>query len=162
MSHATAIVVIDGDTPMHDIESMVQATIEPYYEYLDQGDGEGYNHDNAKWDWWVIGGRWSNSVINTTHTIHHDPNPNIPIDPIFNDHWDEHVGGVNIVRKRDLKNIQLTLAFVNKEGWFERGELGWFGHVAEKTDPDLWDSAFHQLLDKVDDNDWLVLIDYHI
>lgn len=163
MSHATALVILsEGDVASDGIEGALEKAMAPYYEYLDQGDGEEYNHDNAKWDWYVIGGRWSNRVINTTHTVHHDPDPNHPIDPIFNDHWDEKLGGMNVVQKKDLRNIDVTLAVVHEGQWYERGELGWFGVVRNETDKDLWDSAFHQLIAKANDNDWLVLVDYHI
>lgn len=153
MSHAVVIVVVPGDTPKDEIEDALALVLAPYYEYRDVEDG--YNTENAKWDWYVIGGRWAQAIMNTTRTEHHE-------DERFGD-YDTHHGGSDVLRKGELLSCQTPLAFVDRDGeWHERGQLGWWGHIDSPKEPDEWESTFNVLLTKVDSNDWLVAVDYHI
>lgn len=131
----------------------------------DRLDAEGnllstYN-PHSKYDWYSIGGRWSNSVLNTTETVHHPENK-------VNENWtqpawDEETGGVNIVRKRDLEVCHGTFAFLGTDGeWHERGRMGWFGMVSDEQESDTWDAKLKELIEAVEADDWLVVVDVHI
>jgi hypothetical protein len=115
----------------------------------------------SKWDWYSIGGRWSGSVLNATETIHHEAVVHSPTwtDPA----WDEQVGGVDYLQKKDLVQRRSTFAFLDRDGqWHEKGRMGWFGMVADEQEQQAWDDQLTALVDKTEDDDWLVLVDVHI
>jgi hypothetical protein len=117
---------------------------------------------HSKWDWYSIGGRWSKAVLNTTGVVHH---PAKEITPTWTEEaWDENTGGTDYLRKRDLDVCHGTFAFLDADGeWHERGRMGWFGIVTvEKATPDEWVVQLKGLIEKVDDDDWLVVVDVHI
>lgn len=69
MSHFTVAVIV-GEEPT---EEKLNEILEPYNEQTedlryaelikDEDDGhEYYNNPNAKWDWWVVGGRWDEAM----------------------------------------------------------------------------------------------------
>ena len=69
MSHFT-VAVFMGEEPT---EEKLNEILEPYNEQTedlryaelikDEDDGhEYYNNPNAKWDWWVVGGRWDEAM----------------------------------------------------------------------------------------------------
>jgi hypothetical protein len=56
----------------------------------------------------------------------------------------------------------ITFAVCTKDGWFERGELGWWGAVHDEKLPYDWSAKFTELFDAADDDDMLTIVDYHI
>lgn len=115
----------------------------------------------AKWDWYTVGGRWAGSVMNWTDTIHHPAEVRTPT--CTTEAWDEKVGGADYLQKKDLNEFSGTFAFLDAEGeWHERGRMGWFGMVSDEAPTDEWDARLKQLVEDVDDEDWLVVVDVHI
>ena len=51
-------------------------------------------------------------------------------------------------------------AFVKDGEWFQKGQMGWFGLSVD--DDAGWDLKFQELLDSVDDNQYLTIVDCHI
>ena len=142
---------------------LYEQAIEWEKDNLDENGGilSSYN-PHSKWDWYSIGGRWSGSVLNTTQVVHH---PAKEVTPTWTQEaWDENKGGTDYLRKRDLDVCHGTFAFLDADGeWHERGRMGWFGMVTdEKATPDEWDVQLKDLIEKVDDDDWLVVVDVHI
>lgn len=132
------------------------------WEELDE-DGNitsAYN-PKSKWDWWTIGGRWSDSVLNAEGVVHHpeevrSSNWTTPA-------WDEHTGGVDYLQKKDLTSCRGTFAVLDAAGeWHEKGRMGWFGMVADEAEPDEWDAKHKELVAAAVDDDWLVVVDVHI
>ncbi|QWY82820.1 hypothetical protein PP641_gp080 [Arthrobacter phage SilentRX] len=116
---------------------------------------------HSKWDWYTVGGRWSNSVLNTTRTVHHPAEKRS--ETWTTKAWDEETGGVDYLQKKDLEVCHGTFAFLGTDGeWHERGRMGWFGMVSDEQEPDVWDTQLKELIEKVDANDWLVVVDVHI
>ena len=115
----------------------------------------------AKWDYYVVGGRWAGSVMNWTDTIEH---PAEVITPKWTQKaWTEKVGGPDWIQKKDLNQFSGTFAFLDTEGrWSERGKMGWWGMVADEAPADEWDQRLKQLVEDVEDEDWLVAVDVHI
>jgi len=96
----------------------------------------------SKWDWWVVGGRWSGFY---------------PIEG----------GMADIVRKGDVRlteesNIQ-TYAVLAEGVWRAPGSMGWFGMSteddAERADYSKWFNMFWQGLN---DDAYLAVVDMHI
>jgi hypothetical protein len=56
----------------------------------------------------------------------------------------------------------ITFAVCTKDGWFEKGEMGWWGIVSDEKLPYDWSAKFTELFDAADDDDMLTVVDYHI
>ena len=98
-----------------------------------------YNPD-SKWDWWVIGGRWSCEMLKTKEG--EETNQDI---------------------KGNLSVIETPLCFIDLNGeWIERGEMGWFGTISNEMDINKWEDVFKSYLDSVPDDTLLTVIDFHI
>lgn len=89
----------------------------------------------SKWDWYQIGGRWSNSV----------PGDEVKMSEI------------------PIEKIETPYAFVTPDGeWVERGEMGWFGVGSNEMDKDEWDAKFREYLKTLDKDIILTQVDCHI
>lgn len=104
---------------------------------LVDADGNILSSDNphAKWDWWVVGGRWSGGI----------PGDNASV--------------------RDLKDakIPIPFAFVTPDGkWCDRGEMGWWGNVKNEKGDEDWEKEFRDYLKSSDPETIVTLVDCHI
>lgn len=97
-----------------------------------------YNPD-SKWDWWVVGGRWENRLIRKDGV------------------------GVNTTTAGEL-DLDKTLTFaILKDGlWFQRGEMLYWGIVADEKEEEIWRAQWKSLLENLEPNTPLTLIDAHI
>lgn len=72
----------------------------------------------------------------------------------------------NVSKEEYLYNASLSafsaFAFLNKDGWFERGNMGWFGIVTDEKNIKKWDEEFNKMLDALPDDTMLSLYDCHI
>lgn len=79
-------------------------------------------------------------------------------------HW--NIEQYNVTREEYLYNACLSafsaFAFLNKDGWFERGNMGWFGIVTDEKNIKKWDEEFNKMLDALPDDTMLSLYDCHI
>ena len=114
-----------------------------YYDDEDK-DEEGnlystYN-PNSKWDWYVVGGRWSNFL--TTKS---------------GEKVDE-----DYVSELDFPNDFMTFAVILPNGrWYEEGSMGWWAVVTDRDDS--WEANYKErFLDKADPNWILTIVDCHI
>ena len=55
-----------------------------------------------------------------------------------------------------------TFAVLHDGQWHERGEMGWFAHVANEKDEDAWEKEFDMLIKSLNQNDEIALVDCHI
>lgn len=61
------------------------------------------------------------------------------------------------------RNSALSSFALLKEGaWIERGDMGWFGMVADEKDPDAWQAQFTKALLDLPSDAWLTMVDCHI
>lgn len=61
------------------------------------------------------------------------------------------------------RNSACSTFAVLKDGvWYERGQMGWFGCVADEQDTDTWSAQFAALLDGLPDDTLLTVVDCHI
>lgn len=148
--------ILDDDVALYE-----KATEYSHDELDDEGNLLSTYNQLSKWDWYSIGGRWAGSVLNATTTIHH---PEQVMSPKWTQPaWDELSGGVDVIRKRDLLQRRSTFAFLDRDGqWHEKGRMGWFGMVADEQEQQVWDDQLTALVDKVEADDWLVVVDVHI
>lgn len=136
--------------------------VEKYEEFISKGEPEqvlfdwdnykiedgkvgNKNNPNAKWDWWVIGGRWPDELI------------------IKND---EGVAQAEIkdIKKECLKSLH-TYAVIDKDGeWHAPGQMGWFACSTEtEEEAEKWDNEFYQtFLEHLPPATVLTIVDCHI
>lgn len=89
----------------------------------------------SKWDWYQIGGRWSNSI----------PGDEVKMSEI------------------PIEKIETPYAFITPDGeWVERGEMGWFGIGSNEMNEDEWDAKFREYLKTLDKDIILTQVDCHI
>lgn len=168
--------------------------VETYEEYVGDFcgcglDGEGnalstYNRD-AKWDWYVIGGRWD-GLIETKdgENVNYARIKDIVFKKEFTD---EELSKAKekystLTTKGDFFKPEYyqrkyptlesyldshnfsTYALLDRNGeWFEPGEMGWFGvSSAEPEEEQKFQSQYMQLIKECDPEDWLVVVDCHI
>jgi len=65
------------------------------------------------------------------------------------------------VRRCEDNRIR-TFAVLRNGKWFERGRMGWFGHVADEKSESAWDEQYRKLLDDLPPDTLLSVFDCHI
>lgn len=142
-------------------------------DWLNWYDGEGWVEDGkggyvemttynpkSKWDYWVIGGRWSNYLNQVRDGF--EEHPVWGKQPLYKD-------GKNFLRRRDLRRPQSTYAYLTKEGeWMEKPELDmdWSDREAASARHEEiskeWDKTQANYLLSIPGEDWVVVVDIHI
>lgn len=177
---------------------------------------------NAKWDWWVIGGRYAGRILTKTGELHNEARKgDIDFDtmrqkaastaevdydsahriiagriftpwsqiqkeyegrtddgrafyhaqPVIQDwqandarRWDDpedylvdREAFIELARKKAFASF----AVLHEGKWSERGEMGWFGCVADDKG-DSWYEGFSALIDGLSDDTMLTFVDCHI
>ena len=106
-----------------------------------------YNPD-AQWDWYSVGGRWSNYLP----TLDGEKVNQALFDEID---WDKY--------KKDNKN---PFCFVDEFGdWHECAKMGWWGQTSDKKPVDEWDKEFWdhiELIRSHGQNPMVTAVDFHI
>lgn len=101
----------------------------------------------ARWDWYVIGGRWDGGLVTTEPVVEAqrmDPGE-YPVSAMASEHrepcdW-RHTNFVPALSMLDREQTRATLAVLTPDGeWHEGGLVGWFGVVTDETDgwPEQW------------------------
>lgn len=129
-----------------------------YYEPEEIGsNGETYSTRNpkSKWDWFVLGGRWSGMIklkdgssgINGCGSLLMQNEP-----------------GIDQAAKSDIANIDelVTFALLKDGQWYERGEMGWWGVAHDEKDEDLWKTQFNKLIEGLPNETLISIFDCHI
>lgn len=142
---------------------------------------------NAKWDWYVVGGRYTGRLVNAQGVacdycrvgeLNHTAMAAIRRDARIA-RWD--------AREKDLKRGMpantvaylydishdaehdafietdpgFTMFGMLKAGqWYERGDMGWFGMVSNEDDG--WHSKFGDLMASLHPDQWVTVVDCHI
>lgn len=114
--------------------------IKGYWETLDE---EGnvlstYNPD-SEWDWWVIGGRWSNEVLHQGELLE------------------------NRATIQECTQIDTPFCFIDLDGnWHKSATMGWWGITSDEKEEDEWENEFREYLNSVPKDTVLTVIDFHI
>ena len=143
MSHFTALVI--GADPEQQLSKYAERERGPRDRSIE------------KWDWYVMGGRWSGwlplkpgcaGVLGEPGVM-----DNAPV-----------AGGADQASKRDIDfdaRPLIPFAIVKDGVWHESGSMGWFAMV-DGADPDEWAAIVARLYAESDDDALFTLFDCHI
>ena len=131
-----------------------------------------HTNPNDKWDWWVIGGRWSGLLCAKSGTKCKLGRPNI-FGKRYNDvgcdqirRWDLDIPATVDVWNRDgITEPFRTNAILTEKGtWYEKGVNGWWSvdTLGDLASEDTWDANYVKFLTDISSELWLTVIDYHI
>lgn len=118
-----------------------------YYDYERVNGRYGYfSNPNAKYDWYIEGGRWDGYLTNS-------------------------VGAKTnreMLMEVDWEKTDVPSHFVNADGeWCEKGKLGWFGMTTNEKPKEDWNAKFKDyvrtlIADEEAEEIQVVAIDFHI
>jgi hypothetical protein len=165
------------------------AWLEDWHGYQKGPGGWGYWYNpKAKWDWCSVGGRWSGFFLQKHASGTCDQANKGEIDweamqkkriAECNNDYDEYLidkaeGKGNSWRWHRIKegetreqyvaaNSGLSTFAIIKDGqWYEKGDMGWWGCVADEKESNEWQAIWQNILDGVGDDEILTLVDCHI
>lgn len=126
----------------HNFESEedLESYIRNYWETLDdEGNVLSTYNPNSEWDWWVIGGRWSNDLL----------------------HQGEYQE--NQAPLKECEVVDTPFCFIDLDGnWHKRANMGWWGMTSDDKEEDTWENEFREYLNSVPEDTVLTVIDFHI
>ena len=113
---------------------------------------------NAKWDWWIVGGRWTGSLIAKDGIEGIRGKPGLMTAPAERNRFDSMlVKDIDFGAMGDWK----PYAVIDKAGrWNGKGTMGWFGCSYDETDD--WNIAFKAWRDNLLPEDRIWIVDCHI
>jgi len=100
---------------------------------------------NSKWDWWVIGGRWSNKLKTLNNTQ-------------GNQFYKKEINYAKSFTDEEWP----TFAVVFNGEWIQKGEMGWWGITTDAKEQEKWNQEFKKIWDSIDENELITLVDCHI
>ncbi len=186
MTHYTLLVAFDYEPDDSEFDSDdLHKRMRPYEE---QGLFDG--REEAKWDWYVVGGRWDKSLLHKDGTRVNclqkkdlDLETNLKnelayIEKRYGDKEEtkpegimEIIDGCKLPTKTErlekahaLGGIYVPCAFLDLDNkWHEAGRMLYFGVQDSSCDEkESWDMQFKKLFDELDPETWLLLVDVHI
>lgn len=128
--------------------------------YIDK-DGNMWSqwNENAKWDWYQVGGRWAGFFKIK--------------DGAFGERGENGLMGANrsaegadVVKVGDIDwehedNKDLyTYAVLHEGVWYEKGEMGWWGMSSNEDEE--WPTKFKELIESLDKETEVTVVDCHI
>ena len=145
-----------------------------------------YNPE-AKWDWWVIGGRWNNWLV----TKNGDKCNSCKIKDLDFEkmrqsdmedrarYYDSEIKraketggepffwGYNEVPTReeyinDTPKYVSPFAVLHDEEWIEKGSMGWFGMSDDNYTDEEWGKKFQEFIESLDPETEVTIVDCHI
>jgi len=118
-----------------------------------------YNPE-SQWDWYRIGGRWDGDLIDNQQRSENGFNFDRRHETLTN----------NAIKIADLltragdddKALYSFFAMLTPDGeWIEKGDMGWWGMVADEKDEGVWKAQVRTVYEKFREH-WVVLLDAHI
>lgn len=182
---------VDAQKEFFDAHPELQKPDPDCYQCHGKGAYKSTYNPKAKWDWWVIGGRWTGAFA-PDYNPNEDPR-NIekcdicngtgtrtmptPADP----NWKPKKGECNgcdgkgkrvkwslaefdrdIMEVSKIPETVIPFCVVTPEGrWYEKGEMGWWAMVEDEKDEDAWKSEARNLLNQHKDH-IAAVVDFHI
>jgi hypothetical protein len=125
--------------------SSVQEYMQKWHGYIQEGDEYGYYHNpNAKWDWWVVGGRWGFFLM-------------------LKDKSSANTATVGEVDWPLMEEELFSPYAVLIDGkWTAKGEMGWFGLSDDHCEDNKWDEWFWTKVKELPDDYPVTVVDLHI
>ena len=137
--------------PKHNKRTAWKAVKELYKERMDKNGNilSTYN-PNAQWDWYRIGGRWSDYFPLKERDS--EGNRKYADEATIGEvDWDEY-----------KKTKTTPYCFITESGeWKSRGEIHWFYSANDKNN-DVWEKEFYNELHKYPDDTQVIAVDFHI
>ncbi len=159
MSHFTVLVI--GDNWEEQLapyqENNMGTCPKEYLEWVpdeDADDGGYWENPNRKWDWYLMGGRWTGffKLKSGSRGILGEPG-------ILTD---QATTGSDQARLKDIDTEDMPATFgVVKDGqWYAKGLMGWWACVSDESDN--WEEEFSKLITDLPSETMLTLVDCHI
>lgn len=145
-----------------------------------------WENPNAKWDWFVVGGRYAGRlVMKDGHVTDSAPVGELDLDGMLRARQEsfreqyraamkemgdpgmrKFIYGVEegATEEQHVAKAKALSAFaVLKDGkWYEKGEMGWWAMVSNEKDDDAWDREFDLLIKSLPPETRITFVDCHI
>lgn len=163
----------------------VASFADDYYGY-EEVDGKFgyYANPNAKWDWWEVGGRYSDYLINKRGAEGNSFQvKDIDFDAMAKRNAESAAESWESAQKENeaLRNFMYGItpgmtkeqyiasrtsvsafAFLMGDKWVEKGEMGWFGIVTDEKEATDWSAQMTDFIKALDPEETLTVVDCHI
>jgi hypothetical protein len=192
MSHYLVGVVVNDISEVDDILAPYDENmeVEPYTD--DDGETTTYN-PKSKWDWYSIGGRWNDgkNIIQIKDFKLYDDSVSAETIALYIKAWDSFEGKCKLSKEDEnelfdgfrfyndqyylerygtcenyikamLSNI--PYAFVDANGWYEKGQMGWWGmdNATQESIDSYTEFAEKYFTADENQNKYIVWVDCHI
>lgn len=126
---------------------------------------------NSKWDWYSVGGRWSNSIkTKSGEFVDMCKFDEIDFDPYSDDCYEDGKDWLGNPCKQLKEGLEWH--YDNKDNfpfcliidgvWYEKGDMGWWGMVANEKGEEEWNGEVAALLEKIPADSDVYNVDFHI
>lgn len=136
----------------------------------------------AKWDWWVVGGRWAR-ILTTKDGVECNSARVGELDfeamrvkrranhaQWWAEELDERTRAFMLRLKEGETREQYiaradhfhTFAVLKGDEWFERGKMGWWATVSNEKAEGEWETEFSKLLASLSPDETITIVDCHI
>ena len=136
---------------------------------------------NAKWDWYVEGGRWSDLLITKEgEKVNSCRRGELDLKAMINnfkvllgEQWDSVEKQFGVVkpglygikegmsREEYMNTASFETFAILKDGkWAEEGKMGWWACVTDKDEN--WSTTWKKIFDTIKDNETITIVDCHI
>lgn len=170
-----------------DIDEQLQAIQDYNGGGLDENGLYWLYNPNAKWDWWVEGGRWDGFLVDKNgkrgnrclvKDLDFDNMRKAEMEDAGKYYDDEIQRALEAKRKPFFWGFDATptrekymesrnelvapYAFLHEGEWIEKGEMGWFGISDDKFTDEEWAKKFQEFIKSLDPETELTVVDCHI
>jgi hypothetical protein len=136
-----------------------------YDEFNSNGEPLSTYNPDSKWDWYLLGGRWTGVLPVKEEFIDDEAawehislgDPGVMTEPAERGFCDAAP-----LRMLNLAKDFSTYAAVKEGKWYQSGQMGWWGMSTEEVEPTEWAQQFHALLDGLNPDTMISLLDCHI
>lgn len=126
---------------------------------------------NSKWDWYSVGGRWSNSIkTKSGEFVDMCKFDEIDFEPYSDDCYEDGKDWLGNPCKKLKEGYEWH--YDNKDNfpfcvvidgvWYEKGDMGWWGMVANEKGEEEWNGEVAALLEKIPADSDVYNVDFHI
>ena len=190
MSHYLVGVVVNDISEVDDILAPYDENmeVEPYTD--DDGETTTYN-PNSKWDWYQIGGRFSDGKPTKISDFKLYDDLDDDTIALYKRVWDSFEDKCKLTEDEEKKvfgefrmwndtyylerygtcenyikaiSSHIPYAFVDANGWYEKGQMGWWGcdNATQESIEDYTEFAEKYFTAKENQNKYIVWVDCHI
>lgn len=155
-----------------------------YAEFGDDWNGNSWRKDedgvwavyssynpNSKWDWYSVGNRWSNSIkTKSGEFVDMCKFDEIDFEPYSDDCYEGGKDWLGNPCKKLKEGYEWH--YDNKDNfpfcliidgvWYEKGDMGWWGMVANEKGEEEWNGEVAALLEKIPADSDVYNVDFHI